>query len=177
MCEPATLAMISIGTTLASTGLGVAGQAQQAAGQHAMYGYQAAVARNNRIMADRLAVDSEERGRTAEDRARLRTRSLMGTQVAALAGQGTDLSGSPLDILGDTAAAGETDALTIRSNALREARGHRARGVEFENEAAPAQSRQASSGLSPIGVGASLITGAGSVADKWYRFGPQDADR
>lgn len=169
MCEPATLAMISIGTTLASTGLGVMGQAQQAQSQQAMYGYQAAVARNNQIQADRMATDSEERGRIAEDRARLRTRALAGTQTAALAGQGTDLAGSPTDILGDTAAAGETDALTVRNNAARKAWGYRTKGVEFGNEIGLATSRQGSSGPLP-GVGASLIAGAGSVADKWYRF-------
>ena len=43
-----------------------------------------------------------------------------------MAANGVDLSsGSPLDILGDTAMYGELDALTIRSNAEREAYGYR----------------------------------------------------
>lgn len=173
MCDPVSLAVVSIGTTLASTGLGVMDQMQQAQSKQAMYGYQAAVARNNQIQADRLAVDAEKRGRVTEHRQRLRTRVPMGAQVAALAGQGTDLAGSPTDILGDTAAAGEMDALTIRSNATREAWGYRTKGVEFSNEALLANSRQGSSGFNPLGVGASLIAGAGSVADKWYRYGRQ----
>lgn len=94
----------------------------------------------------------------------------MGRQVAALAGQGADLTGSPTDILGDTAAAGEMDALTTRSNTAREAWGYRTKGVEFGNEIGLANSRQGSSGPSLPGVGESLIGGAGSVADKWYRF-------
>ena len=81
MCDPVSLTIVSIGTTLASTGLGVMGQT-------AMYGYQARVARNNQTAADRLAVAAEKHGRIAEDRQRLRTRALMGTQVAALVGQG-----------------------------------------------------------------------------------------
>ena len=170
MCDPVSLAVFSIGTTLASTGLGVMGQAQQAQSQQAMYGYQAAVARNNRIQADQFAVHAEKRGQIAEDRQRLRTRALMGTQTAAPAGQGTDLAGSPTDILGDIAAAGEMDALTIRSNAAREARGYRTKGVELGNEIGLANSRQGGSGRSLPGVGESLIGGAGSVADKWYRF-------
>lgn len=170
MCDPVSLAVVSIGTTLASTGLGVMGQMQQAQSQQAMYGYQAQVARNNQIAADRLAVDAEKRGQIAEDRHRLRTRALMGTQTAALAGQGTDLAGSPTDILGDTAAAGEMDALTLRSNAMREAWGYRTKGVEFGNETGVANSRQGSRGPFLPGVGESLIGGAGSVADKWYRF-------
>ncbi len=170
MCDPVTMAAVSIGTTLTSTGLGIAGQAQQAASQQAMFGYQRQVAENNRIAAERMARDSEERGRVEEDKQRLRTRALMGTQIAALAGQGTDLAGSPTDILGDTAAVGEADALTIRANAARDALGYRTKGLEFGNEAMLANSRQGSSGLSLPRVGASLIGGAGSVADKWYRF-------
>ena len=178
MCDPVTLAVVSMGTTLASTGLGIAGQAQQAQqaqSQQAMYGYQAQVARNNQITADRLATDATERGRVEEDRQRLRTRALLGTQTAILAGQGTDLAGSPTDILGDTAAAGETDALAIRSNAAREAWGHRTNGVEFGNEASRSFNRQASSVTSVLDVGASLIAGGGAVADKWYRFPQQSS--
>jgi predicted Zn-dependent protease len=59
MCvDPITAAVVSIGATALSTGLGIAGQAQQAAAQQAMYGYQVQVARNNQITADRLAVDA-----------------------------------------------------------------------------------------------------------------------
>lgn len=170
MCDPVTLAVVSIGTTMASTGLSIAGKAQEVQAQQAMYGYQAQVARNSQIAAERLVTDATERGRIEEDRARLRTRSLMGTQVAALAGQGTDLAGSPTDILGDTAAAGEMDALTSRANAAREARGYRVKGIEFGNDIGLANARQSSTALSPLGVGASLIAGGGAVADKWYRF-------
>lgn len=65
MCDPVSLAVISIGTALASTGLGIAGRAQQAASQQVMYGYQAQVARNNQITAERLATDATERDRHA----------------------------------------------------------------------------------------------------------------
>lgn len=170
MCDPVTLAVASIGATVASTGMGIVAQGQQAASQQAMYGYQAAVARNNQQQANAMAVDAERRGAAEEQRQRTRTASLIGTQQAALAAQGTDLEGSPTDILGDTAAVGELDALTIRSNAAREAWGFRSRGVEFGNQVALANAQQGNSGLSALGVGASLLAGAGSVADKWYRF-------
>lgn len=164
------IAGASLAFTAAGTAMQVMGQAQQAQSQQAMYGYQAAVGRNNQSAANSMAVDAETRGKAEEQRRRTRTSLLMGTQQAALASQGTDLEGSPTDILGDTAAAGEVDALTIRSNAAREAWGYRTKGVEFGNEIALANSRQGSSGLSALGVGASLIAGAGSVADRWYRY-------
>lgn len=171
MCiDPVTAAAISLATTVASTGLGIASQARQAAAQQAQAAYQAAVARNDRITAERLARDAEARGRLEEDKARLQTRSLIGKQIAALAAQGTDLAGSPADLLGDTAAAGEADALAIRRDAQREAWGFRAKGVALGNEAAAAETRRRNAALDAPGVATSLIGSAGTVADKWYRF-------
>ena len=48
-------------------------RALQAPAQQAMYGYQAQVARNNQIMAGRLATYATERGRIEEDARRRRT--------------------------------------------------------------------------------------------------------
>jgi hypothetical protein len=121
--------------------------------------------RNNQAVADLMADDARKRGEIAEARQREKTRQILGTQTAKLAAQGTDLSGSALDILGDTAASGELDALTVRSNAAREAWGHRVKATDYA-----AQAQKPLSGLGGLGAGASLIGGAGSVADKWYRF-------
>lgn len=170
MCEPisaTTLAAISIASTVASIGMSIYGQIQQSTAQQAQYGYQAAVMRNNASIAEMQANDATERGKVAEARQRQRTAQIMGTQLAGLAGQGTEISGSASDILGDTAAAGEFDALTIRGNAAREAWGYRARGAEYSAQAnAPGPA-----GLSGLSVGASLLAGGGQVADKWYRYG------
>lgn len=157
MCEPATLAATTLALTTIGTGVSALGQIQQGR-------YQAAVARNNARLAGMQAEDAERRGKIAEQQQRRRTGLTLGTQRAALGGQGTALDeGSPLDILGDTAATGELDALTIRSNAGREAWGLRARAGNFL-----AQSRLAAPGF--IGTGASLLGGASSVADRWLRF-------
>ncbi len=164
------LAGASLGLTALGTVMQIGGQQQQAQSNQGLYAYQAAVARNNQTQANNLAVDAETRGNAEELRQRRKTALIMGTQQAALAAQGTDLEGSPTDILGDTAATGELDALTIRSNAAREAWGYRTKGVEYGNEVALANARVGMSGLSAFGVGASLIGGAGAVADKWYRF-------
>lgn len=164
------LAGASLGLTALGTVMQIGGQQQQAQSNQGLYAYQAAVARNNQTQANTLAVDSENRGKAEEDRQRRKTALIMGTQQAALAAQGTDLEGSPTSILGDTAAAGELDALTIRSNMVREAWSFWTKGVEFGNEVALANAQQANSGLSALGVGASLIAGAGAVSDKWYRY-------
>ncbi len=170
------LAGASLALTAVGTVMSIGGQQQQAQSNQGLYAYQAAVARNNQTTANTLAVDAETRGKAEEDRQRRKTALIMGTQQAALAAQGTDLEGSPTDILGDTAAVGELDALTIRSNAAREAWGYRVKGVEYGNEVALANARVGSSGLSALGVGASLIGGAGAVADKWYRYSSSQKD-
>lgn len=148
---------------LAASVLGTAGSAF---GQMQQSRYQAQVAKNNAQLAEYQAQDAERRGKIAEEQQRKKTGLILGTQRAALGGQGTALDeGSPLDIQGDTAAAGEMDALTIRSNAAREAWGYRAQASNYA-----AQARQAGGIGSYIGAGASLLGGAATVSDRWLRY-------
>src|SRR5439155_7216462 len=127
------------------------------------------VARNNQIMAQRNATLALQQGQVQEDRQRLKTAQVMGSQRAGLAAQGGDVNaGSDLDILGDTARAGESDALTIRNNAFLQAHG-------FEQQAAAAggqanlYSANAANTMAnlPFGIGSSLLGGASSLAAKW----------
>lgn len=72
----------------------------------------------------------EEGGPLADrrvDAARQKTAQQLGTAQARLAAQGSDLAGSPLDVLGDIAAAGEEDALSPRYQSMRTAWENRAR--------------------------------------------------
>lgn len=78
------------------------------------------------------ARDATRRGYEDESRFRIGIRGLIGEQRAGFAGQGVDVStGSPIDVVTDTAYQGNLDALTIRTNAGREAWGYTA---EAENE-------------------------------------------
>lgn len=172
MCEPATLAAVSIGTSILGAGMTAYGQMEQGKAAAAQSRYQAAVQRNNQIINERQADDAVQRGRIAEQQQRLQTAQVASRQRASLAANGLDLnSGSAVDILSDTAMLGELDALTVRSNAEREAWGYRVQG---SNAAASAGllDAQASSAkrAGMMGAGASLLTGAGSVANKWYGF-------
>lgn len=172
MCEPTTLAAVSIGATVLSTGMSVYGQMQQGKAAQAQANYQRQVAENNAILANRAADDAIERGKIAERNQRLKTEALKGRQRAVMAGNGVVVdAGSALDITSDTAAFGELDALTIRSNAEREAAGFRAQGSNFTNEAnlATMSGDNARSSMY-MGIGGSVLSGAGSVAGKWYGF-------
>lgn len=124
MCELMTA--LTIGSTL----LGAAGAVQQGQATAAASRYSANVMDMNATLADRRAKDALERGAVAEQRKRQEVSAIVGKQTAAMAANGVDISfGSPLDTLTDTAVLGELDALTIRTNAHREAYDYRVQAV------------------------------------------------
>lgn len=174
MCEIATIAGATITVMdvvgVAGTLMGAAGAIQSGNAAKAAGDYNAQVAENNKIVAERQAADALARGQIAEDEQRRKTMAIKGAQRAALGASGVALdSGSPLDILGDTAAFGELDALTIRSNAEREAYGYRVQGMNFEAEAGLARAQgKAAQTAGYVGAGGTLLSGLATVGDRWY---------
>jgi hypothetical protein len=154
MCEPT---IIAIGSAVIG-GIGSIMQAQASASQAA---YQAQVARNNQIIAQRNAADALKRGEVEEDKVRQRTAAILGQQRARLAGQGSVLDeGSPLDIQMDTAGLGELDALTTRSNYRREAYAQDVQAMNYGAQAALYDSKAQTSLLSSwLSSGGSLLGG------------------
>lgn len=182
MCEPITTTVM-LGASVAQTALGVAHQAQQAqeaAAQQASRSWQAAYqtafqtaqAHNAATVSEYNAQDAERRGAVEEERQRRKTSLLLGTQQARFAAQGSDLLGSPLDLLGDTAAFGEQDALTARYQAARDAWNYR---IQAANQTAQADF-YANSAVMPLknydpglGITKSLLSGTTDllgIADK-----------
>lgn len=168
MCTP----MIGMLLNFAGAMAGAAGQRQAAEAKAQEMEYQAQVDENNRKVAEWKAADARARGAKEEAALRVKVAALKGRQRSALAASGVEVgSGSALDILGDTAALGELDALTIRSNAERE---------EYEQKVV-ASNLSANAGLKRMGANnariagkmnarTSLLQGAGSVASKWYDY-------
>ncbi len=124
------------------------------------------------MLADRRADEALQQGRIAEENSRRLTQQRLGAQTARLVAQGTNLEGSPTDILGDTAASGEVDAFTLRANAAREAYGHQVAAVSYGNTGILETTRALNATYSPnyLGAGASLLSGASTLADRWRRF-------
>ena len=171
MCNPA-IAMVAIAAV--GTMAQMQAQRQAAAAQAAEANYQAQVAENNRITAEQLATDAEQRGEIAVRRHRQQVEQVKGRQVAALTASGFDVtSGSPLDILGDTAALGAQDELTIRDNAAREAWQHR---VQASNLQAQANLLRFQADSTSSGAAGTLLTGVGGIADKWWSYRTQTAE-
>lgn len=162
----ATVAYASLALAAAGTGLAVKGQMDGQAAAGAQANYMAQMDRQRQAVAKQQADDAIKRGQIAEQKQRDQTGQRIGTQTAALLSQGTDLEGSPTDILGDTARAGEQDALTIRANAVREAWGYEVQGAGFGANANLNDSFRPSY----LGAGASLLSGASSLAAKWRQF-------
>ncbi len=164
MCD-VTMALM-IGSTL----IGAAGQVQQAQATAKANRYNAQVQKMNATIADNRAKDAIERGKLEEQRKRQEVARLQGAQTAAMAANGVDLSfGSPLDVLVDTAALGEIDALTIRTNAYREAYEHK---VDAANKRAGAQLSSMSADAAKTGgylSAAGTILGGGANAYGQYQ--------
>lgn len=114
----------------------IGGAAQ--AGQSGLQGEQGAATMNaNADILDLKAADALKRGGIAEDIQRNKTAQTMGFQRAVMGSSGVQVdSGSFGKVLEQTAATGELDAQTIRSNSLRESWGYK---TEADNQRAAAE--------------------------------------
>ena len=87
--------------------------------------YNAAVAENQAKAEEWAGRDAAVRGADRAAQRREDARRVAGAQVAGFGASGVDVTtGSPLDLLTETAGFGELDALTEINNARREAYGH-----------------------------------------------------
>lgn len=199
MCDPVSLTIMTVG----SAAMGAMSAFQQAAAQRAnlqaqanQAQYQAQIARNNQIIAERNAArfeeigerqakQVEEQGQLEANRYRRRIKEHQADQMVRFAGQGVDVTqGSSIDLLADTAELGELDARTIESNTRQAASDARygsamdaySARVSGSNQAASANLYQNSSrnfnqqagSVNPLMSGvSSLLQGAGTVASKW----------
>lgn len=155
MCDPATATMvITAGATLFS--------AYQANEQGK---YQEKVAENNAITQENMAKDAEARGRIEEANHRLKVAQMKSSQRAAQGASGAEVNtGSAALLQQDTMEMGELDALTIRSNAQREAWGYRAGA---SNSRAQGQLDRMRGKSNAMGT---LLTGGSQVAGQWYNY-------
>jgi hypothetical protein len=117
----------------------------------------------NAAVAEVQSRDALLRGAEEEGKFRQQVEQLIGTQRAGFAGQMVEVgTGSAADVQADAAYLGELDALTIRSNALRESWGYK---VEAENARLGGQNAQAASRWN---AGATILGTAGSLLISKY---------
>lgn len=166
----------SVAASVAGAAMSAYGAIQQGKAANAQANYQAAVARNNQVIAERQAEATIDAGRAVESNKRLEMASLAGTARARAAASGIDAGyeagagggNSAADIQESIGLVGEADALTIRSNYARQAYTYQVAGMNAgaEGELALLTGRNALT-ASRISAFSSVLSGAGSVADKW----------
>ena len=126
--------------------------------------FEAGVARNDAILAERLAADAIKRGDIAAEEQERKTKLLIGAQRAGFASHGVLVDeGSAGDVTEDTAAFGKLDELTIKHNAEREALGFRTQGANFQSSGELAQLRA----FQPDTTFGTALTGISSIAGRF----------
>lgn len=166
---------MAVATTIAIVGLALqaygmiksaraakkAGEAQQSAAES-----EAQLAEYNAGVADLQAQDALERGAQTESKFRTQVRGMVGAQRAGSAAGNIDVGfGSAVDVQADAAYLGELDALTIRTNAAREAWGYRVEGTDLRKRAEIARKTgyyAAQAGRSNAST--AYLQGAGNIA-------------
>lgn len=178
----AALLLAAGGTIINAAGQWKAGNAEKKAGEQQQDAAEssAELMDYNAAVSDLQARDATERGELEAQRFRSRTRVLVGEQRAGIAAGNVDVGyGSAVDVQADATFLGELDALTVRTNAAREAWGFRVQAVddrkraevtrkEGVNAAAAGRERQTAARWGAAGT----VFGTGaSLLEKRYGFG------
>lgn len=134
----------------------------------------------NAAVADQQAADALTRGQEQEQQVRSATRQVIGSQRAGFAAQGVDIGvGSAVDVQADAAFLGELDALTVATNAAREAHGFAVQATDLRNRADVTRrtgvnqerGANAAGNAAYVAGAANVIGGATSLLAARYGFG------
>lgn len=142
--------------TLAVIGMGI-GSAFSAAGAYQSGQAGAMAARYNADLAEKNAVLAIQQGAEEERRSRVIARKTIGAARANYGASGVSTDGSAMDVLAESAAAAEQDALNIRNNASMKADAYRA---EARMERLRGSAAETAGTLGALGA---LFGGAGSI--------------
>lgn len=134
--------------------------------------YNAAVSQQNANVAKQNEAIAGQAGEEQAAMVQQRTRATVGAIRANQAASGIDVnSGSDVDVRSSASELGELDALTVRSNATREAYGY---GVQAENFEAQGTLDQFEGEndlkAGEIGAGSTFLSGLGSAANNYARY-------
>ena len=170
--------MLAVGAvaTVASTVLGTVSSVQQGKQQKAMYNYQAQVDKQNAEIAQKNAAVERQTGIEEARLQRMKTLQVVGSQKTAMAANNMDVTqGTSLDIIQDTAAMGELDALQIETNYERKALAYEQQANNFSNQAnldvIAGKNAYKTGKINAVTEGLNGVSKLGSVANKWVGFG------
>lgn len=146
---------------------------QQGKQQQAYYNYQAQVAEENAKIAQSNAALERQQGIEEARLQRIKTVQAIGSQQTAMAANGIDVTqGTALDVIEDTAAMGELDALQTRYNYERKAIQYEQQANNFQNQSnldvIAGQNAYSAGKMNALASGIDGVAKAGSVASKWF---------
>lgn len=178
-----TTAAVIGGVAVAGTVAGIAGSAigavssySQGKQQQAMYNYQAQLDNQNAEIARKNAAKERQQGIEESRLQRMKTLQAIGSQQTAMAANGMDVTqGTSLDIIQDTAAMGELDALQIESNYETKALAYDQQANNFANQVnidrITGKNAYTSGKINAVTSGLNSFSKLTSVASKWSGFG------
>lgn len=166
------MSIAGLGLTAASGLVGAGGAIMSGEAKSASAEYNAEVSARNKTQADRNAVIAGEAASEQTAIQSQKTRSTIGGIKANQAASGVDVnSGSAVDVRSSAAELGELDALTVRSNATKEAYGYTTQSANFgaQSELDKAEaSNDETAGY--LGAGTTLLSAAGTGASNFSKF-------
>lgn len=158
--------------TVLSAGVQAIGAIQSGNAKSAADKYNAQVAANNATIARNNAEQAGAAGNAKVEQEQLKERAQIGALKANQGASGVDVnSGSSVDVQSSAAELGELNALSVRSDAARQAYGYQteASGYDAQSNLDTSQaSYDKSAGY--MGAAGSIIGGASSAADNWGSY-------
>ena len=174
MADPvtATMAGVSIATTIGGGIMSAQGAAQKDDATAAMYNYKAAVAAQNQKVAAQNALYETQRGGVMAQEAGMKAAQQLGLITAGQAASGIDVnSGTAKDVRTSQLEEAQTTEGTIRGDAARRAYGYQVQGLNFAQEGVlDTSSAGFAKDQETYDVASSLLGAGSSVADKWMTF-------
>lgn len=166
------VAPLAIALSLGSAAVGAYGAYQTGQAEKASALYNAKAALQNAQMAKTNAGLASEAGATQANMSEQRTRATVGAIKANQAASGVDVnSGSAVDVRSSAAELGELDALTVRSNATKEAYGYQTQAHNFETQSGLDKfeaANDATAGM--INASSTFLGGAGNAANEYVNY-------
>lgn len=166
------IAIASLAVGAVGAGVSAIGAINAAHAQSEAADYNAKIAAQNQQLANQNATQAGLAGEQQAAMSEQKTRAEVGAIKAASAAGGVDVnSGSAVDVRSSAAELGELNAITIRSNAAKQAYGYETQATGSGNQAT-LDTLQGSNATTAgeIGAGSTLLGGLGSAGANYAKF-------
>ncbi len=158
---------------LVGAGISAYGTIEQGQATSNAASYQAAVAKNNQIIANQNASYAEQAGEAQATATSLKGAATGAKIKAAQAANGIDVNtGSAVDVQASQREVSQLDTETVLNNAELQAYGYRANATNFQAEAGLEQQKAEQAPIgADLGAAGNLLSSASSIGGKWSGFG------